>query len=173
MGIRLQADKEGRPVVVSVRCQSEAAAQGVVPGLLLKSVQGVVVKSVEYQVVIDWIASLEERPVVLKFKLPKVTPPADLKAKRKSEHKSDKKSKKHKRDAKSLKKQKKDKKERNHKAPSDLKRKRDCETRDTVPAYSRKCAYDDESTTSDNSALEPELGPTPAPRRMLGPTHSS
>ena len=55
MGIRLQADKEGRPVVVSVRCQSEAAAQGVVPGLLLKSVQGVVVKSVKYQVVIDWV----------------------------------------------------------------------------------------------------------------------
>merc|ERR1712118_96054 len=101
MGIRLQADKSGRPFVVSVRGESEAAAQGVTPGLLLKSVQGVNIKSVKYQAVIDWIASLEERPISLKFGMPKVTPSQAINKKSKSKKKSEKKSKKHESETKS------------------------------------------------------------------------
>eukprot|EP00658_Telonema_sp_P-2_P084183 TRINITY_DN9276_c0_g1_i1.p1 TRINITY_DN9276_c0_g1~~TRINITY_DN9276_c0_g1_i1.p1 ORF type:complete len:235 (+),score=55.06 TRINITY_DN9276_c0_g1_i1:235-939(+) len=109
MGLRMQPGSDGRPVVVSLGSHSEAAAQGVVPGMSLRSVQGVSTKGVEYQVIIDWISSLEERPMLLRFDKPK-QPPEPGKTK-KVGNKKRKREKKEKKEKKKKKKKKRNKSE--------------------------------------------------------------
>lgn len=98
IGLRMQPGQDGRPNVVSVGSRSEAAAQGVLPGMALYSVNGVSTRTVDYQVVIDWIASIEERPVLLKLGPPKELHPTKTgektDRKRKEKKKKEKKKKK-------------------------------------------------------------------------------
>lgn len=99
MGIRLgEPQEDGWPCVKSVTPRCEAARKGLIPGYLLKNVQGIDAQVVEYKMLLGLITSLE-RPVMLKFYWPgpvDSTRSADVKER--SNRNSSKKEKKHKKD---------------------------------------------------------------------------